>query len=84
MCYLFGVNYTEHLYAFELLYSQIKIKWIIKKIKLKKGRPLKKNSYGHFLTAIKAFKTPRELHHRLTALRAFNTEKKTPLLSYDP
>ena len=43
----------------------------------------KKNSYGHFLTALKAFKTQRELHHCLRALKAFNTEKKTPLLYYD-
>ena len=42
-----------------------------------------KNSYGHFLTALKAFKTQRELHHCLTALKVFDTGKRTPLLSYD-
>ena len=35
----------------------------------------KKNYYGHFLTALKAFKTDRELHHYLTTLKVFNTEK---------
>ena len=51
--------------------------------KLNEGWPLTKNSYGHFLTAHKAFKTQRELHHGLAALKVFNTEKKTSLLSYD-
>ena len=51
--------------------------------KLNETWPLKKNSYAHFLTALKVFKTQRELHHFLTALKVFNTEKKTPLLSYD-
>ena len=35
----------------------------------------KKNYYGHFLTALKAFKTERELHHCLTTLKVFNSEK---------
>ena len=43
--------------------------------KLNETWPQKKNSYGHFLTALQAFKTERELHHCLTALRSFNTEK---------
>ena len=43
--------------------------------KLNEAWPLKKNSYGHFLTALKAFKTQRELHHCLTALKGFNFEK---------
>ena len=50
---------------------------------LNEAWPLKKNSYGHFLTALKAFKTQRELYHCLTALKVFITEKRTPLLSYD-
>ena len=36
----------------------------------------KKNYYGHFLTALKAFKTERELHHCLTTLKVFNPEKR--------
>ena len=44
---------------------------------------LKKNSYGHFVTALKDFKTQRELHHCLAALKVFNAEKMTPLLSDD-
>ena len=51
--------------------------------KLNEAWPLKRNSYRHFLTALKAFKTQRDLHHCLTALKVFNTEKRTPLLSYD-
>ena len=35
----------------------------------------KKNYYGHFLTALKAFKTERELHHCLANLKVFNSEK---------
>ena len=34
-----------------------------------------KNYYGHFLTALKDFKTKREFHHCLTSLKVFNTEK---------
>ena len=45
--------------------------------------PLKKDPYGHFLTALEAFKTQRELQHCLTTLKVFSTEKRTPLLSYD-
>ena len=37
--------------------------------------PLKNSSYGHFLAALKAFKTQRELHHCLAALQFFNTKK---------
>ena len=48
--------------------------------KLNETWPLKKNSYGHFLTALKVFKNQRELHHCLTALNAFNTKIGTPLL----
>ena len=44
--------------------------------KLNEAWPLKKNSYGHFLTALKALKTQREVHHCLTALKVFNTEKR--------
>ena len=36
----------------------------------------KKNYYGHFLTAIKAFKTERELHLCFTTLKVFNPEKR--------
>ena len=43
--------------------------------KLNEAWPLKKNYYGHFLTALKAFKTERELHHCLTTLKVFNSEK---------
>ena len=43
--------------------------------KLNEAWPLKKNYYGHFLTALKAFKTKRELHHCLTTLKVFNSEK---------
>ena len=32
--------------------------------------------YGHFLTAVKAFKIERELHHCLTTLKVFNPEKR--------
>ena len=35
----------------------------------------KKNYYGDFLTALKAFKTKRELHHCLTTHKVFNSEK---------
>ena len=35
----------------------------------------KKNYYGHFPTALKDFKTKRELHHCLTTLKVFNSEK---------
>ena len=35
----------------------------------------KKNYYGHFLTALKAFKTERELHHGLKIPKDFNSEK---------
>ena len=39
---------------------------------------------GHFLTAPRASKTQKELHHCLTTLtKVFNTEKRTPSLSYD-
>ena len=34
-----------------------------------------KNYYDHFLAALKAFKTKRELHHCLTTLKVFNSEK---------
>ena len=44
-------------------------------LKLNEAWPLKKNYYGHFLIALKAFKTKRELHHRLTTLKVFNSEK---------
>ena len=37
---------------------------------------LKKNSYGHFLPALKVFKTQRELHHCFTALKIFSYWKK--------
>ena len=36
---------------------------------------LKKSYYGHILTALKAFKTERELHHCLTTPKVFNSEK---------
>ena len=35
----------------------------------------KKNYYGQFLTALKAFKTERELHHCLKIPKDFNSEK---------
>ena len=55
-----------------------------------KAWPLKKNSYGHFLTALKFFKTQTELNHCLTSffllkkglccflttLKVFNPEKR--------
>ena len=36
----------------------------------------KKNYYGHFITALKAFKTERELHHCLMTLKVFNAENR--------
>ena len=33
-----------------------------------------------FLTALKAFKTERELHHSLTTLNVFNSEKKDAII----
>ena len=58
------------------------MKWNIQKefqvcISVPLMKPLKKNSHGHFLTAVKAFKTQRELHHCLAALKVFNPEKDT-------
>ena len=44
--------------------------------KLNEAWRLKKNSYGHFLTTLKIFKTQRELHYCLTALKVFNPEKR--------
>ena len=44
--------------------------------KLNEAWPLKKKSFGHFITALKAFKTQKELHHRPTALKVSNTEKR--------
>ena len=44
--------------------------------KLNETWPLKKNSYGNFLTALKVFETQIELHHCLTALKVFNPEKR--------
>ena len=44
--------------------------------KLNEAWPLKKDSYGHFLRALKVFKTQRELHYCLTALKVLNTEKR--------
>ena len=38
---------------------------------------------GQFFTALKAFKTLKELHHCLTTTKVFNTEKRTSSLSYD-
>ena len=38
---------------------------------------------GHFLTALKASKAQKELHHCLTTAKVFNTEKRAPSLSYD-
>ena len=38
-------------------------------------RPLK--GFDHFLTALKVFKTQKELHHSLTTLGVFNNEKST-------
>ena len=40
----------------------------------------KKNYCGHILTALKAFKTERELHHSLTTLNVFNSEKKDAII----
>ena len=37
----------------------------------------KRNYYGHFLTALKGFKTERELHHCHTPLKVFNSEKES-------
>ena len=34
-----------------------------------------KNYYGHFLKALKAFKTEKELYHCLKTLKVFNSEK---------
>ena len=36
----------------------------------------KKNYYGHFLMALKAFEAERELYHCLTILKVFNPEKR--------
>ena len=36
----------------------------------------KKNYYSHFITALKAFKTERELHHCLMTLKVLNSEKR--------
>ena len=38
---------------------------------------------GHFLMALKTFTTQKEIHYCYTAIKAFNTEKRTPLLSYN-
>ena len=35
----------------------------------------KRNYYGNFLKALKAFKTERELHHCFTTLKVFNSQK---------
>ena len=43
---------------------------------LMKSDHWKKNYYDHFLTALKAFKTERELHHCFTTLKVFNPEKR--------
>ena len=38
---------------------------------------------SHFLTALKASKAQKVLHHFLTTPNVFNTEKRAPSLSYD-
>ena len=46
------------------------------KLKKKVSQKTEKKNYGHFLTALKSFKNPRELHHYLRHLKISNTEKK--------
>ena len=41
-----------------------------------KSDNLKKNYYGHLLTALKAFKTEIGLRHCLTTLKVFNPQKR--------
>ena len=41
----------------------------------------KKNDYGHFLTALKAFETERELHHCFVTPKVFNPEKRHIIVS---
>ena len=45
------------------------------KLKKKVSQKTEKKNYGHFLTALKSFKNPRELHHCLRDLKISNTEK---------
>ena len=47
--------------------------------KLNEAWPQKKNYCGHFITALKAFKTERELNHCLMTLKVFNPEKRRHL-----
>ena len=46
-------------------------------------RDTEKGLCCHFLTALRASKTQKELHRCLTTLKVFNTEKTTLSLSYD-